>query len=203
MRLLKIFSFLLIFLVGYNLYAENKAKIGENAPNFTLTDSYGKTHKLSDFAGKYVVLEWINFDCPFVVKHYKSENMQKLQKEFTDKGVIWLAICSSAEGKQGHFDNKEINKRINDYKAKMTAYLIDKDGTVGKLYDAKVTPHMYIINPEGKLIYQGAIDDIKSTDTEDIKKAKNYVRIALESAMNGKPIETKTSVPYGCSVKYK
>lgn len=203
MRLLKIFSFLLIFLVGYNLYAENKAKIGENAPNFTLTDSYGKTHKLSDFVGKYVVLEWINFDCPFVVKHYKSENMQKLQKEFTDKGVIWLAICSSAEGKQGHFDNKEINKRINDYKAKMTAYLIDKDGTVGKLYDAKVTPHMYIINPEGKLIYQGAIDDIKSTDTEDIKKAKNYVRIALESAMNGKPIETKTSVPYGCSVKYK
>ena len=203
MRLLKIFSFLLIFLVGYNLYAENKAKIGENAPNFTLTDSYGKTHKLSDFAGKYVVLEWINFDCPFVVKHYKSENMQKLQKEFTDKGVIWLAICSSAEGKQGHFDNKEINKRINDYKAKMTAYLIDEDGTVGKLYDAKVTPHMYIINPEGKLIYQGAIDDIKSTDTEDVKKAKNYVKIALESAMNNKPIETKTSVPYGCSVKYK
>ncbi len=203
MNTLKILTLILFLSLTTSLIAENKAKIGEKAPDFTLTDSKGKTHKLSDFAGKYVVLEWINFDCPFVVKHYKSENMQKLQKEYKDKGVIWLSICSSAEGKQGHFDNDEINKRIKDYKAQMTAYLIDEDGTVGKLYDAKVTPHMYIINPEGKLIYQGAIDSIKSTDTEDVKKAKNYVRLALDAALIGKTIETKTTVPYGCSVKYK
>jgi glutathione peroxidase-family protein len=167
-----------------------------------LTDSKGETHSLSDFNGKYVVLEWINFDCPFVKKHYNSRNMQKLQKTYTEKDVVWLTICSSAPGKQGNFDSDEINERIEDLGGAMTAYLIDADGTVGKSYSAKTTPHMYIINPEGTLIYAGGIDNIPSADEDDISKATNYVSAALDAAMSGKEVATKTSKPYGCSVKY-
>lgn len=199
-KIVLLMAFIAIFSI--NAFAQS-AKLNEQAPDFTLTDSKGKSHKLSDFKNKTVVLEWINFDCPFVVKHYASNNMQKLQKEYTDKGVVWLSICSSTEGKQGHFDNAEINKRITDQKAKMTAYLIDEDGTVGKMYGAKVTPHMYIIDKSGKLVYQGAIDDIKSTDQEDIKKAKNYVKAGLDEVLSGKSVSDKTTTPYGCSVKYK
>lgn len=199
-KMILLMAFIAIF--SFNAFAQS-AKLNEQAPDFTLTDSKGKTHKLSDFKGKTVVLEWINFDCPFVVKHYASNNMQKIQKDYTDKGVVWLSICSSTEGKQGHFDNTEINKRIADQKAKMSAYLIDEDGTVGKMYGAKVTPHMYIIDKSGKLVYQGAIDDIKSTDQEDIKKAKNYVKNGLDEVLSGKAVTDKTTTPYGCSVKYK
>lgn len=199
-KIVLVLAFIAIF--SFNAFAQS-AKLNEQAPDFTLTDSKGKTHKLSDFKGKTVVLEWINFDCPFVVKHYASHNMQKLQKDYTEKGVVWLSICSSTEGKQGHFDNAEINKRIADQKAKMTAYLIDEDGTVGKMYAAKVTPHMYIIDKSGKLVYQGAIDDIKSTDQEDIKKSKNYVKAGLDEVLSGKAVTDKTTTPYGCSVKYK
>ncbi|GAB1372593.1 hypothetical protein MASR1M45_26550 [Candidatus Kapaibacterium sp.] len=158
---------------------------------------------MQDYRGKTVVLEWINFDCPFVVKHYSSNNMQNLQQEYVEKGVIWLAVCSSAPGKQGHFEKGEILKRISDSKAKMSAYLIDEDGVTGKLYGAKTTPHMYIINNYGNLVYQGAIDDIKSTDVEDIKKSKNYVKNALDLLLNGREAVTSTTTPYGCSVKYK
>jgi len=178
------------------------AELDKKAPDFELKDSKGKIHKLSDYAGKLVVLEWINFDCPFVAKHYKSGNMQKLQKEYTDKGVIWLSICSSNKGKQGYFESDEINKRIAENKANMTAYLIDTDGKVGKIYGAKVTPHMYIINKDGILVYQGAIDNIKSTDVNDIPKATNYVKEVLDALFSGKPITNKTTTPYGCSVKY-
>ncbi|HPI19226.1 MAG TPA: thioredoxin family protein [Candidatus Kapabacteria bacterium] len=193
---------LLFIQFSSNAFSEEKAKIGEAAPNFTLTDSYRIAHKLSDFAGKFVVLEWINFDCPFVKKHYDSGNMQKLQKEYTKKDVVWLSICSSAPGKQGHFDNAEINNRIKEHKASPTAYLIDEKGEVGRLYSAKTTPQMFIINQKGVLVYAGAIDDIKSTDISDIEKAKNYVKEALNSLFKGKEINNKTSVPYGCSVKY-
>lgn len=179
-----------------------KAELDKKAPDFELVDSKGKIHKLSDYAGKFVVLEWINFECPFVVKHYKSGNMQKLQKEYTEKGAIWLSICSSNKGKQGYFESDEINKRIAENKANMTAYLIDTDGKVGKMYGAKVTPHMYIINKDGILVYQGAIDNIKSTDVDDIPKATNYVKEALDALYSGNPIPTKSSTPYGCSVKY-
>lgn len=192
---------LLLFILTIGLNAQT-AELDKKAPDFQLIDSHGKTHKLSDFAGKNVVLEWINFDCPFVVKHYKSENMQKLQQEYTDKGVIWLSICSSNEGKQGYFKPEEINKRIADNKAKMTAYLIDTDGKVGKMYGAKVTPHIYIINKEGILVYQGAIDNIKSTDVDDIPKATNYVREVFDALNSGKKIPNKSTTPYGCSVKY-
>ncbi len=185
------------------LFAGDQAKIGEKAPAFTLTDTHGKTHSLADFKGKYVVLEWINFDCPFVVKHYESKNMQNLQKKYTGKDVVWLTICSSGEGKQGHYDNNTINEKLKERGASMTAYLIDEDGTVGKKYMAKTTPHMYIISPEGNLIFAGGIDNIKSTDTDDIKKSKNWVQIGLDEAMSGKEITEKTPTPYGCSVKYK
>lgn len=182
--------------------AAEKAVLGKAAPNFTLVDSKGGMHSLDNFDGKWVVLEWINFDCPFVVRHYKESNMQKIQKQYTDKGVIWLGICSSAPGKQGHFDNNEINKRLSEMGVNMTAYLIDEDGTVGKKYEAKTTPHMFIVNPEGELVYQGAIDSIRSTDIADNAKAENYVIKALDEGMAGKAISIKTSTPYGCSVKY-
>ncbi len=179
-----------------------EAEIGEKAPDFTLQDSKGNTHSLSDFEGKYVVLEWINFGCPFVKKHYNSENMQELQKKYTDMDVVWLAICSSAPGNQGYMEADQINEKIEDYEAAMTAYLIDEDGEVGKDYGAKTTPHMFIIDPDGKLVYAGGIDDIPSTDQNDIDKATNYVDQALTELFNGQTVSKETSKPYGCSVKY-
>ena len=179
-----------------------EAAIEKEAPDFSLTDSYGKVHALSEYKGSYVVLEWVNFECPFVKKHYNSGHMQMLQKKYTDKGVVWLTICSSAKGKQGNFSNDEINKRSKDHNASFTAYLIDDSGKVGKLFGAKTTPHMFIINPEGILIYAGGIDDKASTDLADIKTANNYVDEALTAAMNGKDFEHHVTKSYGCSVKY-
>ncbi len=193
---------LLLTAVAFGASPQNVAEINKKAPDFKLRDSNGDEHSLSDYKGDYVVLEWINFDCPFVRKHYNSGNMQKLQKEYTGKGVIWLSVCSSAPGKQGSYTNDEINEKISKLKADMTAYLVDKNGAVGRMYDATRTPQMYIINPEGILVYAGAIDDKPSTDTDDIAGAFNYVRSALDSLLAGKQITTKVTVPYGCSVKY-
>ena len=179
-----------------------EAKLNEQAPNFKLMDSNGKEHSLSDFKGKLVVLEWINYECPFVKKHYDSKNMQALQEKYTKQGLIWLTICSSAESKQGNFTNDEINRRSKKHNAKFTAYLVDSDGKVGKMYGAKTTPHMYIINKDGKLVYAGGIDDKASTDLEDIKGAKNYVSLALDELLAGKNVSVQSSKPYGCSVKY-
>lgn len=178
-------------------------RTGNAAPEFTLTDTTGASHNLSDFRGKYVVLEWVNHGCPFVVKHYSSGNMQSLQKEFTEKGVVWLSICSSAEGKQGNMSIEEWNKTTAEKGAAPTAVLIDADGSVGKLYDARTTPHMFVIDPEGRLIYQGAIDSKRSTDAADIPNSENYVRSAITQAMAGEPIANPQTQPYGCSVKYK
>jgi peroxiredoxin len=202
MKILKILAIIALMAASATAFAKNKAEIGKMAPNFTLTDSKGETHNLSDFKGKYIVLEWINFDCPFVVKHYDSKNMQKLQKKMTGKDVVWLTICSSADGKQGHFGNDEINKRIKELGGNMTAYLVDESGEVGRMYGAKTTPHMYIINPDMNLIYQGAIDDKPSTNQADIKGAKNYVEAALMEAWDGKEVSESSTKPYGCSVKY-
>lgn len=191
----------IVLLLNIFLFPQ-EAKLNEQAPNFKLADSYGKEHSLSDFSGKIVVLEWINFECPFVKKHYNSKNMQSLQLKYTKKDVVWLSINSSAEGKQGNFLNDEINNRIKNLNAKMSAYLIDADGNVGKLYGAKTTPHMYIIDKEGKLVYAGGIDDKASTDIEDIEEAENYVSLALDELLAGKNVSLQTSKPYGCSVKY-
>ncbi len=175
---------------------------GQPAPDFELKDTAGQAHKLSDFKGKYVVLEWVNHGCPFVVKHYDSRNMQGLQKESTGKGVVWLSVCSSAEGKQGFHTATEWQKVNQEKGFAGTAVLLDADGTVGRQYGAKTTPHMYVVNPEGTLIYQGAIDDKPSTDQDDIPGAKNYVRAALAEAMAGQAVSQGQTKPYGCGVKY-
>ncbi len=178
------------------------AEVGQAAPDFTLTSVEGPEHSLADFRGKYVVLEWTNYDCPFVVKHYKSGNMQGLQQTFTEKGVVWLSINSSAPGKQGHFTKEEWKKRIADWKVAATVVLLDSDGKVGRAYGAQTTPHIFIVNPEGVMIYAGAIDDKPSTNPADIAGARNFVRAALEAALAGKAIESPSTKPYGCSVKY-
>jgi peroxiredoxin len=178
------------------------AEVGKPAPAFTLTDTNGKSHNLADFKGKTVVLEWINHGCPFVVKHYSGGHMQALQKEYSGKGIVWLSICSSAPGKQGHMSADEWNKTNKEKNASPTAVLLDEDGKVGKLYDAKTTPHMYVINAEGTLVYAGAIDSIKSTSSDDVPKATNHVKAALDEILAGKPVTTATTAPYGCSVKY-
>ena len=177
-------------------------QVGQPAPEFTLTDSNGKSHNLSDFKGKFVVLEWLNHGCPFVKKHYDGGNMQGLQKEFTGKDVVWLSIVSSAPGKQGHMSPEETNKTKEEKGSAATAILNDEDGTVGKLYDAKVTPELYVINPEGTLIYAGAIDDKKSVEPADVAGAKNYVKQALDEAMAGKPVSEPITEAYGCGIKY-
>lgn len=176
--------------------------IGEPAPAFTLQDTAGRAHSLADYKGKWVVLEWVNYDCPFVGKHYNSGNMPALQKEYTGKGVVWLAVNSSAPGKQGNFTNDVIQARSSKYGAAHSAYLLDPAGTVGRAYGAKTTPHMYVISPAGKLLYAGGIDDRATTDVADIQGAKNYLRAALDEAMAGKPVTTPVATPYGCSVKY-
>lgn len=177
--------------------------IGSKAPDFTLTDSMGKTRSLSDFAGKNVILEWTNHECPFVKKHYGSDNMQKLQKKYTAKDVVWLSIISSAPGKQGFVDSEEANRLSKDRGAAPSAVLFDPNGTVGKEYDAKTTPHMYIINTEGDLVYAGGIDSIQSANPSDIAKADNYVELAMAEVLSGKEVSKPLTRPYGCSVKYK
>lgn len=178
------------------------ATIDMPAPNFSLMDADGAKHSLSDFKGKTVVLEWVNFDCPFVKKHYNSGNLPSLQSAFTEKGVVWLSICSSAPGKQGNFAGEALKERMGADKWHGTAYLIDADGTVGKMYEAKTTPHMFVIDKEGVLRYMGAIDDTPSTDVDDIEGANNYVVSALNNLIAGKAVETKATKSYGCSVKY-
>lgn len=180
-----------------------EAKVGSDAPAFTLKDTTGKTHSLSDFKGKFVVLEWFNEGCPFVQKHYSSGNMQKLQKEYTGKDVVWLSINSSAPGEQGHVTPESASKTIKDWKMDATKLLLDHDGKVGKMYGAKTTPHMFVINKEGKLIYQGAIDSKATPNTTDIASSANYVKVALDNSMAGKPVATTSTKPYGCAVKYK
>jgi len=175
---------------------------GETAPDFSLKDSKDNVQKLSTYAGKFVVLEWMNPECPFVKKHYSVGNMQKLQKEYTAKGVAWLSIISSAPGKQGYCTGPQAEANRKDQKASPTAILLDPSGEVGQKYGAKTTPHIFIINPEGKIIYAGAIDSIRSTNSADCSKADNYVREALDAAMAGNPVPHPSTQPYGCGVKY-
>jgi peroxiredoxin len=188
--------------LALNQSVRSAAEPGEAAPEFTLTDSKGTSHKLSDFRGKFVVLEWLNHECPFVKKHYSGGNMQKLQQEYTAKGVVWLSIISSAPGKQGHRTGPQAEADTKDKNAAPTAVLLDPSGEVGKKYDAKTTPEMFVLDKEGKILYAGAIDSIKSTDSADIAKAENHVRQALDAALAGQPVPTPKTKPYGCSVKY-
>jgi peroxiredoxin len=179
------------------------ASVGSPALEFSLPASDGKTYNLSDFKGKYVVLEWTNKGCPFVKKHYGSGNMQKLQETYIHKGVNWFSVLSSAPGKEGYMSAREMVRYRVDAGVRSTASLLDPQGKVGKLYGAKTTPHMFIIDPKGVVIYAGAIDDNNSPDAADIPKSKNYVAAALDEALAGKPVTTASTQPYGCSVKYK
>jgi peroxiredoxin len=179
------------------------ARVGEPAPGFTVMDSNGKSQSLAAYKGKYVVLEWHNQGCPFTKKHYESGNMQRLQKEWTAKGVVWLTVISSAPGTQGFVTPTQENDYVKQMGAAPTAVLMDPSGTLGHLYAAKTTPHMYIIDPNGTLIYNGAIDDHPTSDQSDIKNSKNYVSTALGEALAGKPVSDAATRPYGCSVKYK
>jgi len=175
---------------------------GTPAPDFKGTDSTGAQHTLSEYRGKFVVLEWANQGCPYDRKHYLSGSMEAQQREWTAKGVIWLSVISSAPGEQGYVTPAEENTYLKTMHAAPTAALLDPNGTIGRLYAAKTTPHIFIIDPTGKLIYQGAIDDKPTTDQEDLKGARNYLNETLTAAMAGKPIQIASTRPYGCSVKY-
>lgn len=188
-----------VMLLPLSLQAQ---KIGSAAPDFSGTDSHGKTQTLSEYRGKYVVLEWHNQGCPYVKKQYESGTMEKLQREWTAKGVVWLSIISSAPGQQGYVTAAQENEYLAKMKAAPTAVVLDPGGKIGHLYEAKTTPHMFVIDPQGKLIYEGAIDDHASTDQADIPGSKNYVTAALTEAMSGKPVSVAATRPYGCSVKY-
>ena len=176
--------------------------LNKEAPAFTLTSMEGKKVSLKDYRGKTVVLEWLNHDCPFVKKHYNTGNMQTLQQEMTDDGVVWLSIVSSAPGKQGFLDQTAAQEITKEKKAHPSTVLLDPEGTVGKLYGAKTTPHMYIIDSKGLVQYVGAIDDKASTSTADVEGAKNYIRTNVARIKKGLPAEPAATSPYGCSVKY-
>lgn len=177
-------------------------QVGGPAPDFSAQDSNGKTHSLTQYKGKYVVLEWHNRECPYTRKHYESGNMERLQKEWTAKGVVWFTVISSAPGTQGYVTADQENAYVSEVKASPTGVLLDPAGQLGHLYSAKTTPHMFIINPEGVLIYDGAIDNRATANPADIATSTNYVSQALGEAMTGKPVSVPTSRPYGCSVKY-
>jgi len=184
--------------------ASADAVTSDIAPGFTGVTSTGETVSLSDFAGQTVVLEWTNHGCPFVQKHYDEtyKNMQGLQTAAADDGVVWLSVISSAPGKQGHVSPEEANELTTSRGAAPSAVIIDESGDIGRLYDAKTTPHMYIITGDGTLAYQGAIDSIKSARVSDIPEADNYVTAALDAVAAGEAVETAQTRPYGCSVKY-
>ena len=198
----KLLTTILTLAASTALFAADSPAVGTNAPDFSLTDSKGKTQSVSQYKGKYVVLEWFNPECPFVKKHYGSGNMQKLQEEFTGKGVVWLTIDSSAPGLQGHLTAEQANAKMSEWKTKQTALVIDADGKAGRAYGAKNTPHMFVINPEGKIIYAGAIDSKATPNPADIADSTNYVKVALNESMGGKTVSTANTKPYGCQVKY-
>jgi len=199
---MKRLSFLLASLLFAASVAAQSVNPGQPAPDFALPDLSGKSVKLSDLKGKYVVLEWVNPECPYVQKHYNSANMPKLQKEFGGKRVTWLTINSTREGHSEFKSPQQMEAWMKKTGGAPAATLLDRDSKVGKLYGAVTTPHMYIIDPKGTLVYVGAIDDKRSTRLEDVKTAKNYVRTALGETMAGKPVSTASTTPYGCTVKY-
>ena len=178
------------------------ASAGQAAPDFTVTDSTGKAVHLADYKGKFVVLEWTNPECPFVRKHYNSANMQSLQKEWSAKDVVWLSVNSTNKSSSEYKTGAQMNSWMQSQGAAQKAVLIDADSATGQKYAAKTTPHMFVIDPKGQIVYAGAIDDKRSTRVEDVKVANNYVRTALTESMAGKAVTTPNTTPYGCTVKY-
>src|ERR1700731_5307064 len=194
---------ILTSLVATAVFAADSPPVGSAAPDFSATDSKGQTHSLSQYKGKYVVLEWFNPECPFVKKHYGSANMQKLQQEYTGKGVVWLTIDSNAPGTEGNLTPDQAQKVMASWKTHQTALLLDSESKVAKSYGAKNTPDMIVINPEGKIVYEGAIDSKPTPNPSDIPSSTNYVKAALDESLAANPVSNPTTKPYGCSVKYK
>jgi peroxiredoxin len=199
----KIFLTALTTFIGAAICVADVPPVGSAAPEFSLPDTGGKTHSLSEYKGKYVVLEWFNPECPFVKKHYGSENMQKLQQEYTGKGVVWLTIDSNAPGSEGNITPEQAQKIMASWKTKQTALLLDPESNVAKLYGAKNTPDMIVINPEGKIVYEGAIDSKATPNPADIQSSTNYVKAALDESLVGKPVSNAQTKPYGCHITYK
>lgn len=186
-----------------NIGQASPAGVGQAAPDFTLTDINGNRHTLAEFKGRVVVLEWVNPECPFVMKHYdKSGNIPKIQQAATADGIVWLQINSGHPGAQGDYEPAQVVAWQKRNHTAATAYFRDQDGKVGRLYDARTTPHLYVVDAGGTLVYAGGIDSIRSTKVEDIARASNYVTAALADLKAGRPVRTTTSQPYGCSVKY-
>lgn len=177
-------------------------EIGEPAPTFTLPDTNGETHALEDYRGEWVVLEWLNYGCPYVQKHYRTGNIPSQQEKWRGRGVVWLAIVSSAPGKQGYYEPAEMNEQNEQWGSNAAAVLLDPDGVVGMKYEARTTPHMFVINPEGDLVYMGGIDDVPTARDGDLERATQLADQALTQAMAGEEVSQPTSRPYGCSVKY-
>ncbi len=197
------FALSALFAVSPVLHAaDSPAEVGKPAPNFSLPGGDGKTHDLASAKGKTVVLEWTNPECPFVKKYYEKGDMQKLQKDALAKGVVWYRINSGAPGKQGALTAEQVAAYDKGHEVAATASLIDSDGKVGRAYGAKTTPQMFVINPEGMLVYAGAIDDKPTPKQADIAASKNYVTQALDELAAGKPVSHPTSKSYGCGVKY-
>lgn len=182
--------------------AQAAPEVGQPAPDFEATDINGNPFKLSDHKGEIVVLEWTNHQCPFVVKHYETGNMQKTQAAAHEQGAKWVTIVSSAEGKQGYVSPEEAAKIVEENGAHIDAKILDPSGAIGHMYDAQTTPHMFVINAEGTLVYAGAIDDNSSPKHDTVEGATNYVLAALDNLKAGEPVATSTSQPYGCAVKY-
>ena len=199
----KLFLTAVSALIAGGLYAGDVPPVGSAAPEFSLPDTNGKTHSLADYRGKYVVLEWFNPECPFVKKHYGSTNMQNLQQEYTGKGVVWLTIDSNAPGTEGNLTAEQAQKVMSSWKTHQTALLLDPESNVARLYGAKNTPDMIVIGPDGKIVYEGAIDNKATPNPADIPNSTNYVKAALDESLAGKPVSNPTTKPYGCSVKYK
>jgi peroxiredoxin len=193
---------ILASLATTTLLALDSPPVGNNAPDFSLTDAKGQIHSLSQYKGKYVVLEWFNPECPFVKKHYGSGNMQKLQEEYTSKGVVWLTIDSNAPGSEGNMTPEQAEKVTTAWKTHQTALLLDPEGKAGRAYGAKNTPNMVVISPEGKIAYEGAIDSKATPNPADIPSSTNYVKVALDESLAGKPVTTTNTRPYGCGIKY-
>jgi peroxiredoxin len=192
----------LVVLASFPVLAFGNAPVGQPAPSFSVADLAGKPVNLADYKGKTVVLEWHNFGCPFVQKHYRSGNMQALQKKYSGD-VVWLAVNSTHRDTSDYTEPAKLTTQLRDFGAAPAHYLVDEPGTMGMAYGAKTTPHMYIIDPSGKVVYNGAIDDKRSTNLADVKTAKNYVVAALDEMKAGKPVSTPATTPYGCTVKYR
>jgi peroxiredoxin len=199
----KLFLISLISVVAARFAAAEVPAIGSAAPDFSAPDPAGKAHSLTEYKGKYVVLEWFNPECPFVKKHYGGGNMQKLQEEYTAKGVVWLTIDSNAPGTEGNISPEQAQKIMASWKTKQTALLLDPESNIARSYGAKNTPNMVVISPEGKVVYEGAIDSKPTPNPADIPASTNYVKAALDESLAGKPISNSQTKPYGCSVKYK